>query len=245
MEHSGNHQYWRQFAGARKRAHNGGGNGRETGKGKDMVAVGGRGVIFPATGFVSGAFHTMTKGKNMNNAFPGWRLICVAIFAALAAGARADAPATFKVGEINFIRPPKWEWVEVNSPMRKAQLKVSDAKEKGSAEVVFFQFGPGPMGGVKANVDRWFRQFQEPREKINAKTEDVTVGKTKVTYVQAEGTYLSGMPGGTMTPMTDYALEGAIIDTADGNIFVKMTGPKVLVKASVIEFKKMVETGLK
>ena len=59
-------------------------------------------------------------------------------------------------------------------------------------------------------MDRWFRQFEEPRDKINAKTEDVTVGKHKVTYVSAEGTYKSGMPGGPQTPMPNYALVGAI-----------------------------------
>lgn len=183
----------------------------------------------------------MTKGKNMKVFFKTvYPMLCLLI---LAARARADSPATFKVGEISFTRPAKWAWVEVNSPMRKAQLKVSD--DKGSAEVVFFQFGPGPMGGVEANVERWLRQFEEPRDKINAKTETITVGKTKVTYVQAEGTYKSGMPGGTLTPMPDYGLAGAIIEAADGNIFVKMTGPKALVKASGPDFKRMVESGLK
>lgn len=170
---------------------------------------------------------------------------CMAVLLVSMMGARADAPATFKVGEINFTRPAKWEWVEVKSPMRKAQLKVTGADSKAAAEVVFFQFGPGPMGGVKANVDRWYGQFEEPREKINAKSEEVTVGKTKVTYVQAEGTYKSGMPGGPQTAMPDYALAGAILEAGDGNIFIKMTGPKSLVKSSLAEFKKMVESGLK
>lgn len=172
-----------------------------------------------------------------------WRFLFVAATLASLTAARADE-LTFKVGGISFTRPAKWEWVEVTSPMRKAQLKVTDEKVKGSAEVVFFQFS-GAVGGVKANVERWFGQFEEPRDKINAKTETVTVGKTKLTYVQADGTYKSGMPGGPQTPMPDYALAGAIIETGDGNIFVKMTGPKTIVKSSVVEFKKMVESGLK
>jgi hypothetical protein len=180
----------------------------------------------------------------MNARLMAIRGLALALFMS-AAIARADAPATFKVGETSFTRPAKWEWVKVSSPMRKAQLKVTDEKGTVSAEVVFFQFGAGPMGGVKANVDRWLGQFVEPRDKINAKTEEVTVGKTKVTYVQAEGTYKSGMPGGPQTPMPDYALSGAIIQADDGNIFVKMTGPKALVKSSRGDFKKMVESGLK
>ena len=163
----------------------------------------------------------------------------------LSASLRAEGPATFKVGEFTFSRPAKWEWVETTSSMRKAQLKVSDPAFKTGADVVFFQFGPGGAGGAQANVDRWLRQFEEPREKINPKVEEVTVGKTKVTYVQAEGTYKSGMPGGPLTPMPDYALMGAIIEAVEGNIFVRMTGPKGLVKESRGDFKKMIESGLK
>jgi hypothetical protein len=158
---------------------------------------------------------------------------------------RADAPATFTVGEFTFMRPAKFEWVEVTSEMRKAQLKVTDADGKSSADIVFFQFGPGGAGGVKANVDRWMRQFAEPHDQINAKTEEITVGKTKITYASAEGTYKSGMPGGTLTPMPDYALLGAIIDSDDGAVFVRMTGPKAVVKSAAADFKKMVESGPK
>lgn len=155
---------------------------------------------------------------------------------------RADAPATFSVGEFNFTRPAKWEWVEVTSSMRKAQLKVTDADSKASAEVVFFQFGPG-SGSTQANIDRWQRQFN-PRDG-DAKKEETTVGKTKITFVEVEGTYNSGMPGGPTTPMAGYALMGAIMESEDGSVFVKMTGPKAVVKSATADFKKMVESGPK
>ncbi len=159
---------------------------------------------------------------------------------------RAGDAATFKVGDTTFTRPDKWESVAVTSQMRAAQLKVTDADGKTSADVVFFQFGPGGAGGNQANVDRWLGQFVEPREQINPKVENVTVGKTKVTYVQAEGTYKSGMPGGPTSAMPDYGLLGAMIgNEGDNIIFVKMTGPKALVKSSVADFKKMVESGVK
>src|SRR5262245_55021616 len=73
----------------------------------------------------------------------------------------AEAPSTFKVGEFNFTRPASWEWVEVTSPMRKAQLKVKGKEGQANAEVVFFQFGSGSAGGVQANVNRWLGQFEE------------------------------------------------------------------------------------
>jgi hypothetical protein len=155
------------------------------------------------------------------------------------------ADTKFKVSEFAFERPEKWESVPTASAMRKAQLKVNDAEKKNSAEVVFFHFGPSNGGGVQANIERWFRQFDGPREKIAAKSEEAKVGKHKVTYVQAEGTFLSGMPGGPTTPQPNYALRGAIIESSEGDVFVKMTGPAALVKSAEADFKKMVESALK
>lgn len=155
------------------------------------------------------------------------------------------APTTFKVGETSFTRPTSWEWVEPASALRKAQIKVKDASGKETADIVFFQFG-GSSGGAQANVDRWLGQFDEPVEKLNAKSESVTVGKTKITYVTAEGTYKSGMPGAPATPMANYGLIGAVVEPADGNfIFIRFTGPKALAKSSIADFKKMVQSGLK
>jgi hypothetical protein len=171
------------------------------------------------------------------------RICALGLLLFTAAALAADAK--FKVGEFTFERPAKWESVETTSQMRKAQLKVNDADKKQSAEVVFFHFGPSNGGGVQANVERWYRQFEGPREKIGAKSEEVKVGKHKVTYVQAEGTFLSGMPGGPQTPQPNYALRGAIVESTEGDVFVKMTGPAALVKSSEADFKKMVESALK
>jgi len=158
----------------------------------------------------------------------------------------AETPATFKVGEFNFTRPKAWEWVDVaGSPMRKAQLKVSGEDKAQSAEVVFFYFGEGGAGGARANVDRWLGQFQEPKDKLNSKVEDVTINKHKVTFVQAEGTYLSGMPGAAQrTAQPNSMLLGAILESEQGNVFIKLTGPAKLVKASQQPFNQMVRSAL-
>jgi hypothetical protein len=146
------------------------------------------------------------------------------------------------VGEFSFTRPEKWEWVEVTSSMRKAQLKVPGPNKSQSAEVVFFYFGEGNGGGTKANVDRWLGQFEN---KSDPKVEEAKVGSHRLIYVQVEGTYLSGMPGGPRTPQPKSMLNGAIIESDQGNVFIKMTGPAVLVKSAKEEFKKMVEGALK
>jgi hypothetical protein len=158
----------------------------------------------------------------------------------------AEAPLTFKVSDFTFTRPVKWEWVPTSSSMRKAQLLVpSNSSKQDGAEVVFFHFGPSNGGGVKANVDRWFGQFQEPREKIGAKSDETKIGKHKVTFVRAEGTYMSGMPGGASTPKAGYALRGAIVESEAGDVFIKMTGPAPLVKSTEDDFRKMIESALK
>jgi hypothetical protein len=164
-----------------------------------------------------------------------------ALFSCCVAGA-AESPATFKVSEFTFTRPAGWETVETTSQMRKAQFKVADAGAKEPAEVIFYYFGAGNGGGVQANVDRWFGQFKEPKDQIKAKTEEATISGHKVTFVQAEGTYMSGMPGGPTSPKPDYALAGAILESAQGNVFVRMTGPRELVKKTFPAFKKMIES---
>jgi hypothetical protein len=153
----------------------------------------------------------------------------------------ADAPADFKVGEFTFARPSAWEWVESTSSMRKAQLKIAGTGQE-SAEVVFFFFGAGGGGGTQANIDRWLGQFKEPREQLKSKTETATVSGRKVSFVQAEGTYLSGMPGGPKTPQSNTMLLGAILESDEGNVFIRVTGPAKLVKDSQPVFRKMIDT---
>lgn len=169
----------------------------------------------------------------------------VALVLSLIPAHAAESASTFKVSTLTFTRPVEWQQVENISPMRKAQLKIPNKEGKAPGEVVFFHFGEGSGGGTKANVDRWFGQFEEGREKIEAKSEDAVVGKHKVTYVQAQGTYQSGMPGGPKTPQPNTMLLGAIIEDDAGSVFVKLTAPADLAKAAQPTFRKMVESALK
>lgn len=149
---------------------------------------------------------------------------------------------SFAVSELSFARPDAWQSVRPSSSMRKAQLKVPGSEGVESAEVVFFYFGPGNAGGTKANIDRWFRQFQEPVAQLNTKTERVETSGIPVTFVHAEGTFLSGPPVGRKVPKADYALLGAIVEAQKGFIFVKMTGPKAVVQGAEGDFKTMISS---
>jgi len=156
----------------------------------------------------------------------------------------AESPATFKAGEFTFQRPADWKWVSTASPMRKAQLEIQGADKKETADVIFYHFGEGNGGGTQANVQRWLGQFREPKDQLQAKVEEVTVNSRKVTYVEAQGTYMSGMPGGPTTPQPNSMLLGAILESPQGNVFIRLTGPVSLAKASKQPFRKLVESGL-
>ena len=159
-----------------------------------------------------------------------------------AASLHAEDPATFPVGGLTFKRPTDWSWVAVSSPMRKAQLKVTGEKPEETADITFFDFGPDGGGDVQSNAQRWVAQFKGAEGA--SKVEPQEIGGAKVTLVTTEGTFSSGMPGGPSTPMENYALLGAIIEHKDGNVFIKMTGPATLVKASRQKFLDFLASAL-
>jgi hypothetical protein len=162
------------------------------------------------------------------------RFLVVSVVCTVAA--TAAGPLEFTVGSFTFARPENWDWVTPSSPMRKAQLSVPGISGGPPAEVTFFHFGAGQGGSVQANVDRWFKQFSDGY--TDAKSEQA--GSTTITFVKAEGTFASGMPGGPITPMKDYAMRGAILESSSGDVYVKMTGPKEVVKGAAPALEKMV-----
>ncbi len=147
----------------------------------------------------------------------------------------AAEPVEFTVGEFAFDRPSGWGWIPATSPMRKAQLLVK-GEDGATADVVFFHFGPGQGGTVEANVQRWVAQFEDG--KSSSKKE--TINGKEITFVEATGTFLSGMPGTPSVPLDGFAMRGAILESPQGDVYVKMTGPLALVEASATEFNKMV-----
>jgi hypothetical protein len=171
-----------------------------------------------------------------------FRLLAVALVFGSFVGGRVLAadPVSFSVGEFTFDRPEGWGWVSSTSTMRKAQLKV-EGVDGGLGEVVFFHFGPGQGGSVDANVQRWLAQFQggEP----GASRREV-VGDRGVTFVEAAGTFLSGMPGTPAVPMDGFALRGAILESREGDVYAKFTGPAELVEANSPAFEDMVRSAL-
>ncbi len=171
-------------------------------------------------------------------------LTLLAALLALSAVARAADPAAFTVGAFTFKRPPTWQWVVVNSPMRKAQLHVADPANPAApgADAVFFTFGAGQGGDAGQNAARWIGQFEKP-ETVHPVEETATIKGTKVTRVRVEtGTFSSGMPGQPAAPQENYGLYGAILESPAGDVYIKLTGPAAVVKAAAADFEAMIQS---
>jgi hypothetical protein len=135
---------------------------------------------------------------------------------------------------IQWTVPANWK-PEAPRPMRAATYSVGDA------ECGVYYFGPGQGGSVQQNLDRWIGQFEEPggrpsKEVARGKTE--TINGLKVTTVDVSGTYTGA--GGPMasekSSKPDYRLLGAIVETSQGPVFFKFTGPAKAIAAHQTEF---------
>ncbi|MGF1656355.1 MAG: hypothetical protein ACFCU3_05175 [Verrucomicrobiales bacterium] len=151
--------------------------------------------------------------------------------------AQVVAPRSFKVGDFEFVRPNTWGWIEPSSAMRRAELQVPADEGVEPGEVTFFHFGAGQGGSVQDNVQRWLAQFSDPED---AEVGEVKIGNTSVVFVRAEGTFLSGMPGTPPVPKEGFAVLGAIMVSAQGDVYVKMTGPAEVVNKGSADFETMV-----
>jgi hypothetical protein len=142
-----------------------------------------------------------------------------------------------EIAGYQFVAPDDWKQSEPTSPMRKAQFDLTSEDGK-TAQLVFFYFGPSGGGGVRANIDRWMKQFKDMQ---NQDIKEEIVNEVKVTYARATGTFLSGSPFGPKTPKPGHSLVGSIVEGRQGSIFLKLVGPTKTVQAydqSIIEMIK-------
>ena len=83
-------------------------------------------------------------------------------------------------------------------------------------------------GSILDNVNRWLKQFGvAPLDPAGIdKLRHVMISGGQGVWVQAEGTYDSGMAMGGAEPKTGYALEGVVAMVNGKILTVKMVGPK-------------------
>ncbi len=115
--------------------------------------------------------------------------------------------------------------------MRIAQFRIPS----GNGDDLELAVTSGIGGGVRANVDRWYGQFQSP---VGRDTTYV-INNLRITIVDISGRFL-GMQA--EIGQEDHQMLAAIVEALDGVYFFKMTGPQETVSTLSNSFASFVGT---
>ena len=153
------------------------------------------------------------------------------------------APTPVTVAGVTF-RPDK-DWTNVGaSGMRQAEFVYGPrGEESDSATMTVYYFGPTQGGGIEDNLNRWIGQMS-PVEGEPARTQFDVDGMT-AHMVEVEGTYNSSMGGpmsGASEPHENYRMAAVVLETPEGNVFFKLTGPDQTAQEMIDDFKGMMAT---
>ena len=148
---------------------------------------------------------------------------------------------------LTFSAPHAWKPVPTSSSMRVAQFGLPHAPDDDQdAELVVYYFG-GSGGTVDANIQRWIGQMQQPDGRPSstvAKQSKRTVNGLSVTLVDVSGTYVAEMSPGSQERhnKSDFRLRAAVVETANGPYFIKLTGPAKTVAAHEKNFEQFLDS---
>jgi hypothetical protein len=162
---------------------------------------------------------------------------------AFAALCVALVPMTVAAAGLAYVKPDAWKPVPTSSSMRVAQFAIPRAAgDSADAELVIYYFG-GAGGSVEANIDRWIGQMQQPdgaASATRAKRSTRTINGLKVTQVDVSGTFVAEMAPGSSQRHNrpNYRLRAAVIETANGPYFIKLTGPAKTVAACEADLER-------
>jgi hypothetical protein len=138
------------------------------------------------------------------------------------AGLKFDAPAGW------VSKPPASSMRIVEYTLPKTGSDAEDA-----ALAVYFFGGGG--GTVQANLDRWMDQMAQPGGKASKDVAKTTTLESKsglkITLLDVTGTFVAEMSPGSPDHFNKpgFRLRAAVVETAGGPYFVKLTGPAATV----------------
>jgi hypothetical protein len=138
---------------------------------------------------------------------------------------------TLPQARLRFDAPAGWVSKTPSSTMRVADFvlpKAAGDAEDATATIYFF--GAQQGGGVQANMDRWIDQMAQPDGKPSktvAKASAMTSHGLKISIVDVSGTYVAETAPGSGQNLNKPGFRqiAAVIETAGGNYYVKLTGP--------------------
>ncbi len=147
-------------------------------------------------------------------------------------------------GGVKWTAPSGWK-TGPDKPMRAATYLIPAAAgdSDGAECAVFTNIG----GGVDANIKRWVGQFEQTdgsSSEAKAKQKKETVNGFPVTTVDLTGTFSGGgmAMGQPTTKKPGYRLLGAIVETPQGEVFFKMTGPVKTVTSAQSDFQSLLKS---
>ncbi len=169
------------------------------------------------------------------------KMMHVFVYLLLSVAAWAD----FQVAGVSFVPPTGWQSVPASSSMRAGQWRVPALKGGEVGEVVVFYFGQGQGGDAAANLDRWRNQVTTPQgAPVQGEVTTRESDGLKITRLVSFGTYsgMSMMPGVPSAPKAGYGLIGVVVESGQGNVFIRLTGPEALVKSQMTVLEQMLRS---
>jgi hypothetical protein len=166
--------------------------------------------------------------------------------ASTASSTAASTMTASSQGGLSWTTPGRWkDNPGGGSSMRAATYNIPAAAgdSEGAECAVFKNIG----GGVAANIKRWIDQFEQSdgsSSEAKAKQKKETIHGLSVTTVDLTGTFKGGgmMMGQPTAKKSGYRLLGAIVESPEGDIFFKLTGPEKTVAASQAEFRSLLNS---
>ncbi len=124
-------------------------------------------------------------------------------------------------------------WKEAPNPNA---MRLATYQAPGGVQVSVSRAG----GDNEANIQRWIGQFDNVGHDGRS---DKTVHGLHVDIVDIAGTFVGGgmAMGAAAEPKPDWAMVGAIVETASPRYFFKMTGPAAAVRAARPAFDRLVD----
>lgn len=158
------------------------------------------------------------------------------------------APINFMVDNFIFVRPPSWQWLQLENTSSKvaAKLRIIDTTF-GTNVVVTFAFPSDEEPASTAEVIKtWTSHFRAPADgELECKTNRIVLEKGQATFVEIGGEHRITEKGVVKQIVPDSGFLGAVVEGGKRPVFVYVVGPKATIGKSADEFRQMIESALK
>lgn len=164
------------------------------------------------------------------------------LFVAASLSGRADD--SFKVGNLEFDVPSKWIAETPATTARAGEWRITPWRGRAGIIVAFY-FGPGKGGAAKDNIQDWIgTMFNAEGHPAAAEVKNREKNGAKISQVVVFGTYSEPVPIAGMPPVSrpDYGLVGTVVESSQGNVYWRFTGPEPLITANLALFNRMIDS---